>query len=113
MSKGISMIGRGGMPMEERKIRSELAQLIGGKGFVRGTLVVREKVCGKTNCRCARGERHIAKYLVMSDGGQKRQLFIPDEMEAKVRRWLANYREAKESLEKICNINWERLANRE
>jgi hypothetical protein len=49
----------------------------------------------------------------MSDGGQKRQLFIPDEMEAKVRRWLANYREARESLEKICNINWERLANRE
>lgn len=113
MSKGISRIGRGGMPVEERKIRSELAQLIGDKGFVRGSLVVREKVCGKSNCKCARGERHIAKYLVMSQGGQKRQLFVPDEMEDKVKRWLANYREAQEALEEICDINWARLANRE
>ncbi len=49
----------------------------------------------------------------MSDGGKKRQLFIPEEMEAKVLRWLDNYQQAKESLEEICNINWAKLANRE
>jgi hypothetical protein len=101
------------MPVGEREVRSKLAQLIGDRGIVRGTLVVREKVCGKSNCKCARGERHIAKYLVMSEGGQKRQLYVSDEMEDKVKRWLANYREAQESLEEICNINWARLANRE
>ena len=113
MGKRISKVGRGGMAVKEREVRSKLAQLIGDKGFVRGSLVVREKVCGKSNCKCARGERHIAKYLVMSQGGQKRQLFVSDGMEAKVRRWLANYREAQESLEEICDINWARLANRE
>ncbi len=113
MVKLISMAGRKGMAAEERTVRSKLAQLIGDKGFVRGTLVVRERACGKPNCRCVRGEKHVGKYLVMSDGGKKRQLFIPEEMEAKVLRWLDNYQQAKESLEEICNINWAKLANRE
>ena len=113
MDKRITKIGRGSMSIEEREIRSNLAQLIGDRGIVRGSLVTREKVCGKTNCKCARGERHIAQYLVMSQDGKKRQLFVPAEMEAQVRRWLDNYRLAQQSLEEICNINWERLEKRE
>lgn len=113
MTKRITTVGRGGMSIEERETRSKLSQLIGDKGFVRGSLVTREKVCGKANCKCARGERHVAQYLVMSQDGGKRQLFVPVEMEAQVKRWLDNYRVAKELLEEICNINWERLEKRE
>ncbi len=110
---GKRIIGRGGMSIKEREIRSKLSQHIGDKGIVRGSLVTREKVCGKPNCKCARGERHVAQYLVMSQGGKKRQLFVPAEMEAQVKRWLDNYRLSQELLEEICNINWERLERRE
>lgn len=110
---GMRIIGRGSMSTEERKCRSELSQLIGDKGFVRGSLVTREKVCGKANCKCARGEKHVAQYLVVSQGGKKKQLFVSADMEAQVRRWLDNYRLIQESLEEICNINLERIQQRE
>lgn len=113
MVKLVSMKGRAGQSVEERKVRSKLSQLIGDAGIVRGSIVVRERTCGKSNCRCARGDKHVGKYLVMSDGGKKRQLFIADEMEPRVRRWLDNYKQAQESLEEICNISWEKLATRE
>ena len=113
MVKLAARAGRSRMATEEREVRSKLAQLIGDTGIVRGSIVIRERVCGKSNCKCARGERHVGKYLVVSEGGKKRQLFIPDDMEPKVRRWIANYRQAQESLEEICNFNWEKLANRE
>ena len=101
------------MPVKEREIRSKLAQLIGDRGIVRGSLVVREKVCGKSNCKCACGERHTAQYLVVSQAGKKRQLFITAGKEGRVKRWLDNYREAQALLEEICNINLDRLENLE
>jgi hypothetical protein len=113
MVKLVSMGKRMAMATGERTARSKLAQLIGDAGILRGSVVVRERKCGKSNCKCVRGEKHVGKYLVMSDGGKKRQLFIPDDMEARVRRWIDNYRQAQESLEEICNINWEKIAKRE
>lgn len=100
------------MTFVERDLRSRLAQLIGGNGLIRGTLTRREKVCGKANCKCARGEKHEALYLVASQGGKLRQLFVPRSQEATVRRWLEQYKQAELLLEEVCNLHWSKVQSR-
>lgn len=97
----------------ERDIRSRLAQMSSGNAIVRGTLTTREKVCGKPNCKCARGEKHVALYLVASKDGKLRQLFVPQSYEARVQKWLVQYKEANELLEQLSDLYWEKIQNRE
>lgn len=101
------------MSSDERKLRSRFAQLISSKGLIRATLNPREITCGKSNCKCARGEKHSYLYLIMSDGGKRRQLLIPKSLEHKARQWVQDYQQAQEILEEICKIYWDKLANRE
>jgi Family of unknown function (DUF6788) len=106
-------ISKGKMSQAERDSRSRLAQLISGSGFMRGTLTVREKVCGKSSCKCARGEKHVALYLLSSKDGKLRQLFIPHSYEARVRKWLEQYKQVEELLEGISDLHWAKIKNRE
>ena len=94
-------MNRAQMAAEERSWRSRLGRLLARKGLVRGTLTVRHRVCGRPNCRCARGEKHASLYLVSSQKGQSRQIYIPREKEAQAREWVANYQLARELLERI------------
>jgi hypothetical protein len=106
-------IPRGKMPTRERERRSRLAQLIHGAGLLRGTLAVRERVCGKANCKCARGEeKHVSLYLVASYEGRTRQLFIPKDWEPQVRRWVQHYQEARKLLEEVSLLYWDKVRKR-
>ena len=97
------------MPAQERHLRSRLVQLLSGHGLLRGTLSARERTCGKPNCRCARGERHGGLYLVFSEQGRLRQVFVPRAQEKRVRLWAAQYREVRELLEALAQLHLERL----
>ena len=100
------------MSGQERGFRSKLAQLIHQAGVLRGTLLSRRRVCGKPNCRCAKGQLHESLYLVVSEAGRTRQLYVPKDWEAAVRRWVQGYRAAQELLEEISRIHWDKLRNR-
>jgi hypothetical protein len=101
------------MSVQEREFRSQLAQLVSSKDLIRGTLSFREKVCGKASCKCVRGEKHVGLYLVCSQEGKLRQLFIPGVYEKRVRRWIEEYRRAERLLEEIAQIQWGKIQNRE
>ncbi len=106
-------ISKGAMLAQERSLRSKLVQLVSGRGLIRGTLSVREKVCGKATCKCARGERHIGLYLTASQGKDVGQLFIPKSYEGKVRQWIEEYKKAEALLEEISATHWTKIKNRE
>ena len=36
-----------------------MAQRAHGAGLLRGTLAIREPACGKSDCNCAKGEKHV------------------------------------------------------
>lgn len=97
---------------QERRVRSELRQLVSRDGFLRGTVSVREKVCGKPNCRCARGKKHRSVYLVASENGKPKQLFIPRALEPQVRRWVETYQRMRELLEELSRLHWDKLRQR-
>ena len=77
--------------------------------ILRGSLVERYVTCGNPNCKCARGERHGPMwYLTVTLGpGRTTGGIISDDQVEGVRRWIENYHELKDHLEKISEINRE------
>jgi len=100
------------MTDREREFRSRLAQLVTRVAMARGSISVREKSCGKPNCKCARGEKHRALYLVASQDGKLRQLFIPTKLESQAREAVEAYQSIREILEELSQIHWEKLKRR-
>ncbi len=103
---------RARMSPGERTRRSRLAQLAHGAGLLRGTLAIRERACGKSNCKCAMGEKHVSLYLVASYEGRVRQLFIPKDWEPQVHRWVEQYQEARKLLEEVSLLYWDKVQKR-
>jgi hypothetical protein len=95
-----------------RKRRDGLTQLLPPLGEVlRGTLMERYLTCGNPNCKCARGERHgpVWYLSVTLDQSHRKGSTVPPDQVEKVRRWIENYHQIKERLEKISDINRELL----
>ncbi len=102
------------MSRAERDLRSRLTKLLHSDGVIRGTLAGRERTCGKPGCRCVtKGEKHAGLYLVVSEEGKYRQIFVPKAFEDDVRRWVESYANARTLLEEISKLHHEKLRNRE
>lgn len=106
-------VPKAAMSAEERRIRSRLAQLVGGRGLLRGFVQERFRTCGKPTCRCARGQKHRAVYLVVSEGGRPRQVYVPESWEGTVRQWVQNYQQVRDRLEEISEIYQEKVRRRQ
>lgn len=113
MAENPPRLSRTQMSEQERHLRSQLVQLLSGVGFLRATLNPRQKVCGKSGCRCARGEKHPALYVVASEDGKPHQLFVPHSLEPQVRQWVASYQRIRELLEELSRLYWDKLSRRE
>ncbi len=100
------------MPAAERNRRSRLAQLAHQRRFLRGTLSVRSRQCGKSNCRCARGQLHVSLYLVQSHGGKPRQVFVPKPWEDRIRAAVEHYQQMQRLMEELSEMEWRRLKER-
>src|ERR1700756_2785867 len=94
------------------KRRDGLARLLPPLGEVlRGSLMERYLTCGKPDCKCARGERHgpVWYLSVTLDQSHRTGSTVPPGQVEQVRRWIENYHQVKEHLEKISDINRELL----
>jgi hypothetical protein len=85
----------------ERFARSQLAQWITELPFLRGSLVVQTRSCGKPTCRCQKGQRHRSLYLAVNHRGQRALLYIPHALEETVRQCLANGRRIDQQLQAL------------
>jgi len=101
------------MSASERRTRSRLTQLLNERGVIRGTLLVRKRKCGKSNCRCVRGEGHESLFLVISENGRTRQLFVPKDWESRVRLWVEDYHRVRQLMEDVSRIYWDKVRNRQ
>ena len=81
--------------------------------MMRGTLSVRERTCGKQNCKCARGEKHSSLYIVIGLDGKYKQICVPRSREAEVRNWVLQYQRAQELIEEISKLYREKIQKRE
>jgi len=98
-----------------RKRREGLVRLLPPLGeILRGSLMERYLTCGKSACKCARGERHgpVWYLSVTLDQSHRAGRTIAADQVEQVRGWIENYHRVKQHLEKISNINRELLHRR-
>jgi len=77
--------------------------------LVRGSFTTRERTCGKPSCRCTRGELHRAKYLVASQGGKLRQVYVPAADEVMVAAGVERYRRLRDVRARLEDLAQEQL----
>ena len=90
------------------RVRQKLLERLPLTGeILRGSLLERTVFRHKANCeKCATGEGHPLTVLTVTyPGGRTRQFSLHGEQIAEVRRWLENYKNLKEALEEICELN--------
>jgi len=87
-----------------------LSRLPSARDILRGSLLQRT-IRHRTGCpKCARGEGHAVAVLAVGyPGGSIRQISLPQQQVTHVRRCLANYRNLKAALERICELNQQLL----
>jgi hypothetical protein len=95
------MVARNRFAGPERSARSRLAQILHDHDVIYGSVVSMARTCGKAGCRCARGEKHVSLYLSTKVEGKRRMIYIPEELEAEVRRRVAAYHEVEQLTEVV------------
>lgn len=104
-------LSRHSLSPEERRLYSQLHQLLTQAGLLRGSLVVMRRRCGKAGCRCAGSvrKRHRSLVLKIGKNGLQRTVYVSPEWEDRVRTWVAHYAEIREVLERLCRACLERV----
>jgi hypothetical protein len=100
---------RGRLTRSERFARSRLAKLVHEQPFLCGSLVSLNRVCGKEGCKCTRGELHPGLCVALRIGEKRKMIYVPQPLEATVRRWVATYQEAWRLMEEISQTCFERF----
>ena len=100
------------MSAHERQLRSAINRLLSQQGVIHGTLITRQRVCGKTNCRCAKGQLHESLYLVVTEAGKGRQMYVPRQLEMPVRQWIEQYDQARRLMDELSNLHWQKIRQR-
>ena len=94
---------------QERQARSRAAQLLANEPLLRGTLVLRQRSCGKSYCRCQKGQEHPALYLHTRSGDRRVRLYIPPALHETARRWVDNGRRVKRLIDRISQHHLQAL----
>ena len=99
------------IPGQTLRARQRLVSKLPISGeLLRGSLLERTVRHTKDCPKCARGEGHRVFVLTVTyPGGRTRQFSVRRERVTEVRRWLNNYRELKQAIETICELNHELL----
>ena len=88
---------------EERRLYSQLRQMLTRPGLIRGSLVVMRRRCGKASCRCSESPRGRHRSLVLKIGknGRQRTIYVPPQWGDRIRAWVAQYAEIRDVLEQL------------
>ncbi len=100
------MPSRSQLPAEDRAARSRLLKLLAGANpMARASLVSMARACGKKNCKCAKGQKHVSLYLSTRLGKVRKMIYVPPELERQARTLVENFRTVEELVEKMSQAS--------
>ena len=103
---------RGKMSAQERRLRSELMQLVHSGGLLRASMIRMARRCGHSGCGCARGKLHVSWYVAQSMRGRRRMMYVAASWEGVVREWVVRQKRVKRLLDQVSQLYWQRLKGR-
>jgi hypothetical protein len=86
---------------QERDDRSRAVRILADQPLIRGSLVLQHRSCGKSYCRCQRGQKHPALYLHTRSGDQRVRIYIPPALHETARRWVDNGRRVRRLVQRV------------
>jgi hypothetical protein len=106
---------RNHIPAKLRNTFSKLHQLINQNRFVRGSFYYLRNKCGKKNCKCAKGEKHISLYIQknVKGKGKTKKTFIPKHRWEDVKEMSNRYKEILTLLDEVSDYEWEHIKDKE
>jgi hypothetical protein len=88
----------------EEARRAHVDVLVGTKALIEGSFVSLGRRCGKLNCRCAQGDKHVSKYVSRSEAGKTRLIYVPAGDEVDVAAKTDRYRELREARAELMKL---------
>lgn len=88
----------------EREVRSRLHLLLNQtEDFIHGSPIEMSRRCGNPNCRCASNDKykHTSLCLGQTSKGVSSTIYIPRDLEPKVRKAITNFQQARDLLEEL------------
>jgi hypothetical protein len=67
------------------------------------------RTCGKPNCKCLRGEKHVSLYLSVRVGKVRKMIYVPPALEETVRSWVETNRAVEALIERVSQACFERF----
>jgi len=93
---------------ELEKERKRLLELLNsGRPLIASTLSEIRTKCGKPNCHCASGEKHLSYLLTRRETGKTKTTYVPVELVGEVRAWSGEYHRLKELVNEITVLGEE------
>jgi len=86
-----------------------LRELLADQEIVLGTVSEVQARCGKSGCRCARGEGHPQVRLLYAEGGRRRCKLVRKDDESRLRRAGLRYRRLKVALRDLATLDSQEL----
>lgn len=99
---------RAQLPHADRNARSKLIKLLADASpIARASIVTMARVCGKTECRCTRGEKHVSLYLAARIDGKRVMLYVPPELEERARDLVENIQKVDALIDQMSQASLE------
>ena len=73
--------------------------------IIKGAVIKTERTCGKPNCHCATGKKHIIYYIALKLKGKLKIFYIKQNSFKKALIWSKNYQKAKSIVDKLTLLN--------
>jgi len=88
-----------------RMLEARLKKLGAQKPVLGASLVEIAKHCGRSGCRCQKGEKHVGNYITYSEHGKTRTVYVPLDLVEDVRAWIHEHRRLKRLMKEISELS--------
>jgi len=93
-------------PTVARRMRDARMKKLAQAGpLVAASLVTQAVTCGRPQCRCAQGEKHLKHVLTFKRDGKTQTVYVPLDLLPEVRRWVAEHQRIKQLLRDISDLS--------
>lgn len=95
-----------GKQTEKRPQRDNLTKELGKCGrLMKGSLTQIRRRCGKSQCRCMRGQLHESLAITYKKEGKSCLIHIPEDLHTQAREAIEDYHKLKNLVEQISGLN--------
>jgi hypothetical protein len=84
---------------------ARLKKLAQARPLVAASLVTQSVTCGRPQCRCAQGHKHLKHVLTFKKNGKTQTVYVPLDLLPEVRQWVAEHQRIKQLLREISELS--------